>query len=102
MTTPHDDSDWTRADTLPAPASVPPPRTGVYRCDAEGENETRFDTLIEAQRELPLSPEARIITYVDGAPILLAEATQHDERRGWRFTAAGARRIGLDASGVAA
>lgn len=97
------DSDWLgTADTLPAPASVPPPRTGVWRCDAEGENETRFDSLIEAQRELPLSPEARIVTYIDGRPVLLAEATRDDERRGWVFTSSGAARIVADASGVAA
>ena len=97
MSAAHESEDWLSADTIPAPASVPPPRTGVWRCDAEGENETRFDTLIEAQMELPLTPEARIIAYIDGHPVLLAESTQHDERRGWRFTSAGCARIARDA-----
>lgn len=103
MTT-HDDSDWLgTADTLPAPASVPPaPAAGVFRCEAEGEQSTRFATLTEATAEPPMDPEARIIAYTDAGPVLLAESTAHDERVGWRITMPGALRLQREASGRAA
>lgn len=103
MTTAHNDDDWLgTADTLPAPASVPPARPGVYRCEAEGELSTRYDTLIAATAEPPGSPEARIIAYGDEGPVLLAESTSHDERVGWRITMTGAVRLQRESRGEVA
>lgn len=63
---------------------------------------TRFDSLITATVEPPMSPEARIIAYGDTGPVLLAESTAHDERVGWRITMHGAVRLQREANGVAA
>lgn len=99
------DHDWLSPDG--EPPSIPPAadaagKTGVYRCDAEGETSSLFDTLIAATAEPPMSPEARIIAYTDAGPVLLAESTRDDERCGWRITMRGAVRLQREANGEAA
>jgi len=91
MTTPHDDSDWTTADTLPAPASVPPPRdaVGVFRIEAPGESAQRFTSLADAMSENPRDPEAEI----RGIGGCLAQSAPDDQPPGWILTGLGEERL---------
>lgn len=81
------DDDWTRADTLPAPASVPPVRDGmsVFRIEAQGERGVRYPTLEAAMAQDPMDPEAEI----RGIGGCLAQAAPDDQRCGWILTPLG-------------
>jgi hypothetical protein len=95
--TADDDSDWTQAPTLPAPASEPcPPFVGVWRVEAHGEEGIPYPTLIDATAEPPMSPEAE----VRGPGGCFAQSAL--DRAGWVITRLGAARIEVEANGTLA
>ncbi len=92
MTTAHDDSDWTTADTLPAPASQPPQRLGiaVFRIEAQGERGVRYPSLTAAMASGPLDPEAEI----RGVGGCLAQASPEECR--WILTPHGEEHLRIE------
>lgn len=95
--TPDDDTDWLDAEPDTSAAAVThPPFAGVWRIEQQGEEGIPYDTLIDAQTEMPMSPEAEI----RGEGGCLAQA--HPDRAGWVFTQIGAERIRREANGTIA
>lgn len=89
------DDDWLRPDATPSERT--PTVTvfaGVFRIEAQGEEATRFRTLIAAAAEPPMTPEAEI----RGAGGRLAEC--HPDCAKWVLTTLGKERVELEARGT--
>lgn len=82
------DTDWLSPESVTdARMVVDPPFAGVYRVEAQGEEGVRFDTLVEALAEPPMSAEAEI----RGKGGCLAQS--HPDRAEWVRTRIGRERI---------
>ncbi len=74
-------------------SSTSPVRLFLHADDVHG---TAFDSLYEAQAELPQDPDSRIVALDDARTLLAVSCV---DRVGWAFTQAGTRRISAELTG---